>query len=362
MRTGSIEGKIDGLYQVIYDSGELGTAATTITISSLTGDSTKEYVLILRLKNGYDGATYVYVRPNNDSTANTYGYQYFAGTGTSEVAGRSILEEQWLFGHSDQLNGLCFSILHMTTKSGHIRLSHCHRIFGITETVSQIIQLGQSWKNTADEITSLVVYADQADGFGVGSRLILMEKTELDTMKTGDIDPQGTIEGAWELIAETDITGSAATTFTWSGLTGDTDCVYKIKGFNKNSYAGAMAVYVRLNNDSGTTSGYQYMKSEDAVDTAISASNNTYFTILNLAELESDISFGECVLYAKSGENRMGITLAAQAVTGEDVDEVTMWGSIWNNSADEVTSITVVASQADGLGIGSHYELWRLNL
>ncbi|KKM18202.1 hypothetical protein LCGC14_1668080, partial [marine sediment metagenome] len=94
-------------------------------------------------------------------------------------------------------------------------------------TIDKIASYAESWTNTADEITSLVVFADNTDGIGIGSRIILLKKVDVSSdMKTGAIEVQGEIENAWQKIYTNDLT-SAAASVTISGLTGNTDVVYK---------------------------------------------------------------------------------------------------------------------------------------
>ena len=55
-------------------------------------------------------------------------------------------------------------------------------------------------------MTSLVVYATQTSGIGIGSRIVLLKKVnKTDVTQTGVLDVQGDIEDAWQKVFETEI-------------------------------------------------------------------------------------------------------------------------------------------------------------
>ena len=65
----------------------------------------------------------------------------------------------------------------ISAKSGYVRTAiNEHTDSIVTTTVGRMYLRGQSWNNTADEITSLVVLANQANGLGVGTQITLWRK------------------------------------------------------------------------------------------------------------------------------------------------------------------------------------------
>lgn len=213
MRTGNLDGIINAsIWQKVYDSGDLSSAQTSITISNLDGNTDEKYQLIIRFVNGYNGSTVYYWRPNNDSGAN-YGYQRFTGSNSTTSAFRNTSD---VFGlaNSSSLNGVNLVNSIIYAKSGYIRT----QIQQLTDDVSGTTittenTLGYVWNNTSDNITSLVLTASQTSGIGVGSRIILLRKTKSTSgQKTGVLNVQGRTTGAFQKIFEHIITDADAYT------------------------------------------------------------------------------------------------------------------------------------------------------
>ncbi len=161
-------------WQVEYDS-TLITAATTVTISGLTGDTAEEYILLCSFVNDYAGTTAYNLRPNNDSGSN-YGIQYVRGVNAATSAGRAT-PTYFPLTQAIAQNELAISSLTLYAKSGHIRTLINNWVQGISgTTITGVRILGESWTNTGDEITSLVIYSDQTDGIGIGTEIILYKK------------------------------------------------------------------------------------------------------------------------------------------------------------------------------------------
>lgn len=156
----------------IYET-TLAATASSITISGLTGDTDKEYKLEARIVNGYAGSIGIKVRPNNDTGSN-YGYQYLDGTDTTASAGRGATTSVQLCGANQ--NGVGQGEMVIQSKSGFVRTFINEETAAVTTTVSNVTSDGYSWNNTADEITSMVVLADQTGGLGVGSNITLWKR------------------------------------------------------------------------------------------------------------------------------------------------------------------------------------------
>ncbi len=179
------------------------------------------------------------------------------------------------------------------------------------------------------------------------------------TMKLGKLYPQTSPKwDGWEEIYEHTVVGSAETSITISNLSGNTDEVYMLDVVGRNSYAGSCNIYVRPNNDTGNNYGYQALVGEDNV---ASASRNTSFSAFLLAGYEAvdNLAHTVMILYAKAGLNRTAIVDRAQGIATTTVANISEMGEVWNNSADEITSLVIVASQTGGLGVGSHISLYR---
>ncbi len=128
-------------WQIEYDS-TLTSAATTVTISGLTGDTAEEYTLIVREKVGSASAATYYVRPNNDNTTGIYSLQSLYGIDSSLSAGRStsnagIYQSEGDPGETSAARTLIYA------KTGHIRLF----IANIARNVVAVILLPSEFIN-----------------------------------------------------------------------------------------------------------------------------------------------------------------------------------------------------------------------
>ncbi len=179
LKTGSLEvqGKVYGVWQKVYED-TLGSAQTSVTISGLDGNTDVMYRLTCRFISGAN-SNYFGFRPNNDTGAN-YGYQELVGANTVVSADRDTTMSRIQLGYggfSTNEIGMFEGIIYV--KSGYIRTV----IGGLSSlisgaTITNIVNIGQSWNNTADNITSLVVFAGQASGLGIWTFLKL-EKLNL---------------------------------------------------------------------------------------------------------------------------------------------------------------------------------------
>jgi len=203
MRYGDIEGLMSGSFVVAYDSGELSSPTTSITISNLRGDVDESYEMICRFVQNGATAAACWLRLNNDTGSN-YGRERLRATGSSLTANQSTGQSAIRLGGATAAGNIAFSSTLIYAKSGRIRLTVSNRASDITGTTVSIRDMsGASWNNTADEITSMTVLSNQTNGMGVGTRIILLKKVNSTAgMKTGVIEPNGVVSGGWERIYE----------------------------------------------------------------------------------------------------------------------------------------------------------------
>lgn len=164
-------------WELVYSSGEIAAAATSITISGLDGNTDTQYRLLSRFVNGYAGCTYG-ICPNNDTTVGNYGYQYLVGYSTTIAAARAANYGYARIGEGNgSVGDKCLSDTIIYAKSGYVRTMLTSEISSITGTsVGYVFLWGNEWSNTADNITSLVITADQANGLGIGTSIELYRK------------------------------------------------------------------------------------------------------------------------------------------------------------------------------------------
>lgn len=180
MRLGrlNVQGYIAGdCWQKIY-SNTLSEATNSVTISNLNGNVDKEYKLIIRVVSGYNGAITFLLRLNNDSN-NNYGYQSLAGEKTVIAASRNTSQSGISIANVGATNNLSFSETILYAKSGYIRTAIVKYGYKIASTtVTGLVVLGQSWNNTADNITSLVIYNSNANSLGIGTVIELYKRID----------------------------------------------------------------------------------------------------------------------------------------------------------------------------------------
>jgi len=178
MKLGNIDPQVSIDYDTtekIFETTVTGSAVTSIDITGLSGNTDEQYMLDCNIVNGYDGGMAVNVRCNGDSGTN-YGRQELYGSSTTIGASRATSTHFFLTGATSSGNvGIGTLLLH--AKSGHVRTAINSRAREITgTTVTNLDAIGQSWNNTADEITSLGIETEQPEALGVGTSISLYRK------------------------------------------------------------------------------------------------------------------------------------------------------------------------------------------
>lgn len=155
-----------------------------------------------------------------------------------------------------------------------------------------------------------------------------------------------------------ELQGPQVTSLTISGLNGDVDEEYILESKVVNGYNGIASAFFRPNNDVGTNYGYQYVDGNNTSAAAGRATNDQvcyigYNTSLN------NISQASCKLFSKSGFVRTVISDFCRDVVGTTVGYSRLWANVWNNTATNITSLVIAASQTGGIGVGSSFQLYR---
>lgn len=362
MRVGHIDGLIDNLWEVAYDSGELAEAVTSLTISNLLGNTDQEYELIIRGRSGANN-TLLGLRFNGD-TGNNYGTQGLVGYDSTFAAFRDTGIAYIELSSAVLTSGnLYFGRFHIFAKSGYLRT-----VIGkvsediATTTITRIGTYGGVWSNTADEITSLTIHSTQANGLGIGTRIILLKKVSVSIgTKTGVLNVKGKVKNTWQEVYNNILT-SAATSITISSLTGNTDVLYRLRIFCVGGAASSSLLKLLLNNDTGANYGMQEIYEVAGTGEASRATGMAYGYIASSGNPQNNLAILEIYIFAKSGYNRLMFCQGSVGISGAAVGVTYFNSCVWNNSADEITSIVLTGSGADGYGIGSHITLEKLVL
>jgi hypothetical protein len=142
------------------------------------------------------------------------------------------------------------------------------------------------------------------------------------------------------------------------GLDGDQDEMYLIRSFLvPATSAFPNRIDIQLNGDTDTNYGHQFIR---AIDTTVDAARVTAFTGLQLnVATGSELSFGESLLFAKSGAVRTIVNQHTGGVIGTTVDRVVSLSEVWNNSDDVIRELWFLANNVNGIGVGSRVEVYR---
>jgi hypothetical protein len=365
MRTGNIEGQINNIWQVAYDSGDLTEALTSLTISNLDGNNDKEYELIVRHVGGSATASYMQLRINNDSTSNIYGMQTLYGQNTTEGASRFTDNKLYIGGivGANAQNAIGFGRIHINAKSGYVRTGFIWSAENIvTTTVDAIAAIGFSWNNTVDNITSLTILANQVGGLGIGTRIILLKKVSLTVgTRTGDISVLNKITNSWQKVYS-NLLGSPAASITISNLNGNLDVLYRLKMRYISTNASG---FVRLDINGDTTIGNYGVQDLAGANSTLTATRYTgcggYLAGLTVYNPDDSISIADVLLIAKSGYVRTFLNNGADAISTTTVTNKSLQCFSWNNTADNITSL-VIRAGAGNLDTGTFIELEKLVL
>lgn len=167
---------------------------------------------------------------------------------------------------------------------------------------------------------------------------------------TQGIIGSASVGGEWELV-ERWVPTSASTGYTFTGLNGDRDRRYKIVfsgiGASSNNYVG-----IRLNGDNG--SNYNMARGENGSYVQLNNDTDIIATYLYIG----DIGIGEIDVYTISGQKRQ-FTVLGGYYENPTYRHRMSYGA-WNNTTDNITSITIQGRSSNIIGIGSYAELWRL--
>jgi len=228
-------------------------------------------------------------------------------------------------------------------RSGTTTADWKYYIDGVSKTPSFNVA-GAASQDLPDYASTLAIGAVNGSTFFDGY-LDAVRITKGTALWTANFTPPTTID---------DYVGTTAITI--FGLEGDTDEQYMldVNIIDSNTIGGISA---RLNGDSGTNYGTQYLYGVAASLTAARITNNTSINMGNTA-VDGQVSSGRLILNAKSGYVRTGLTEKGRQITGTTVTQLLVDGQVWNNTADEVTSISVFAA-ADNFAVGSLISLYR---
>ena len=148
------------------------------------------------------------------------------------------------------------------------------------------------------------------------------------------------------MIASTDL-ASAATSYTFSGLSGDSDGEYQIDArivAGNNSNNNCYEVYP---NADMTSADYHETEMFSTGSSPGGGTNSHGGLDLGYSTASAQVTFGNMILYAKSGQIRQAITLQNQMGTASSAS-TDMAVSSWSNTSSAITSLQISSANCFG--------------
>lgn len=366
MKIGNIDGKLNKHQSLIYDSGTLGGSAyPDFYLSGNLYSKIDMFVFQAETDSGA-GSSNIAIKFNSEAS-NTCYVQEMDFEGTAEVAARVSASPSIVITYKeDNTKPYCFSHVEIYPKSGQERIVIVNFAGGITAgtSVQRIKTRGAAWTNTADELTRITFLNNQ---LAAGSRVIAVGTLSSTAgMKTGALEIQGHIKGAWELVEKFTASGGE-TSKNFTGLTGNTDVLYKVVGTMKAA-SNAFELIPALNGV--TTAGlYGYQFAYTSTGTTLTATRDTANRVQFMSAGAADnFSFGELYIWARSGYIRPMLGKLSQSIAAgtppPTIGSLWTYGSVYN-PADvntEITSINFTGNGAGNLAAGSTIEFYKLSL
>lgn len=160
------------------------------------------------------------------------------------------------------------------------------------------------------------------------------------------------------LIYETDVT-SATDTVTVSGLDGNVDVRYYLSIRFVNSIGGGCTYYLKPNNDSSASYGYQETDGNNsAVSSARATAQSTGMFLTDSNSVTGGLlALFEGTMIAKTNAHRGLIAVTSRQINTDLISIAGILNSMWNNSSSNITSL-VFTSGSNCIGAGSHIEIW----
>lgn len=191
---------------------------------------------------------------------------------------------------------------------------------------------------------------------GIGTSSPTEELEVNGTVKASSIDCN---DKHWEMINSSS-TLTAGTTFSFTGLDGNTDVEYKFIFRIVGGNAATTLYWTSCNNDTAQNYGYNNIYASGGGAPASEVSTTAQGLVCGITGGVGHLSMFDTTMYAKSGHGRTlsGSMQNRTIPATKTISYAYFTTSVWSNTADNITSITVWASQTNGIGVGSYFEIW----
>ena len=175
-------------------------------------------------------------------------------------------------------------------------------------------------------------------------------------MRIGNI--AGLIDGSMSTIYDSGVLTSAQTSITISGLDGDTDEIYQLIIFG-NTGASNNRCSLQFNGDTGANYGAQKITGYSTSKTSARLTSQTKMEIGTQDSALNELEFEIVDINALTGTNRTATSKGITGTTGTTVYMMNSQGFVWNNSDDNITSMTISSKVTNGFGADSRIVLLK---
>lgn len=217
------------------------------------------------------------------------------------------------------------------------------------------------WRHGTDatKIDGGDIYANTVTATQISVTQLDAISANVGTLTAGTITSALTVNSLWRLV-DTWTCTTAATSHTFSGLTGDTAIEYMIKCRwvrYRDGAADPMNYIMCCNDDTAANYGFS---TNWTVNGASGGSENAAFDgiWIGRADENGEISQGQGILHAISGYTRTFSGQFSACVNGADVERIYNCECSWTNTADQITSLVFYAETASGIGVGSQIDIY----
>jgi hypothetical protein len=311
--------------QYVFEDVNLNTSPKTF--NNLQGDT-------------YDYRCYLVIK--GDTTDNVYNITFNGDTGTNYrdyvMYGTSTTATASVNDSASNISGVgigdtagnysVLSVFTITGSSGDERAIDLIRA-QVFSDATYINKHNEFWKNTTDEINSITFTASTSDA---GSGEIYLFRRQKDSIYNAS---------DWVLVEKQNISAQdmSGTPVIFSNLQGDVDKEYKLES-ELNGATSETSFTVSFNSDT-TTTNYIY---QDLINTGgtLTAATGDGLPKLNETDASSP-AFSRLIINAISGDFR-SILAFTGGVESPQQYTTSNW---WENSADEINSITITASNTN---------------
>ena len=143
---------------------------------------------------------------------------------------------------------------------------------------------------------------------------------------------------------------------TFSGLDGNKDVEYELLTFVKQSGSGASNIHLKLNSDS-TAANYVYQYLSASGTSKSSARGTRAGALIGYTNASTRVNFSKTLISAESGNIRLIDSCWVGDVNGVTIGWIGHESTLWKNSDDTLSSITVDPIQS--IGTGSNIILYK---